>query len=130
MASAAAVAAGIDRRDVSKGQGHLCGGPGTGGGGPPASRSARAPKIRFWTYLGSHFTVRLVYAFFMYRAMKSSAHTQNRAKNHCFEAVTNVIDRHDVSIGQEYPCRRPGAGGGGLAAARADAASKIRFQPK
>ena len=115
MASAAAVAAGTERRDdvdVSRCQGHLCGGPGTGGGGPAASRSARAPKIRFWTYLGSHFTVRLVYAFLMYIAMKSSAHTQNRAKNHCFETVTNVIDRHDVSIGQEYPCRCPGAGGG------------------
>ena len=33
MASAAAVAAGTDRRDVSRCQGHLCGGPKTGGGG-------------------------------------------------------------------------------------------------
>ena len=51
MASAAAVAAGIDRHDIPKGQGHLCGGPGAGGGGLAAARADIAAKITFWLKL-------------------------------------------------------------------------------
>ena len=44
--------------------------------------------------------------------------------------MTAGIDRNDVPRGQEYPCRRPGTSGGGLAADTVDRVSKIRFQRK
>ena len=60
MAAMAAVAAGIDRHNVPRGQGHLCGRPGAGGGGLAASRPDGASKIGFESLFGWSFAV---YAF-------------------------------------------------------------------
>ena len=56
-----------------------------------------------------------------------SSRTKNRVKKQFFEAVPRVIDRHDVSTTQGYPCRRPGTDAGDLLADRTDIASKITF---
>ena len=47
--------AGIDRKDVPKGQAHPCRGPGAGGGVRGASGGDRAPKIRFLVVFGAIF---------------------------------------------------------------------------
>ena len=107
MASVAAVAAGIDRHDIPKGQGHLCGGPGAGGGGLAAARADIASKIRIWTYLGSIFAVPLTCAQFITRKGICPPRTKNRVKKQFFEAVPRVIDRHDVSTTQGYPAVVP-----------------------
>ena len=51
-------------------------------------------------------------------------------KNTALEAVTRVIDRHDVPSVQEYPRGHSGTSHGGLAAARVAGGSKIRFWTK
>ena len=110
----------IDRHDVSMGQEYPCRRPGAGGGGLAAARADIASKIRIWTYLGSIFAVPLPCAQFTTRKGICPPRTQNRVKNQFFEAATHIIDRHDVSTTQGYPCRPPGTDAGGLPADRTD----------
>ena len=84
-------------------------------------------KIGFRTYLGGPFTVRLPCAQLVMQQWICTDCTKNRVKKQFFEAVPRVIDRHDVSTTQGYPCRPPGTDAGGLPAARTDMASKITF---
>ena len=123
----AAVAAGIDRQGVSMDQEYPYPRPGAGGGSLAAGRADQAPKIRIWTYLGGIFAVPLTCAQFITRKGICPPRTKNRVKKQFFEAVPRVIDRHDVSTTQGYPCRRPGTDAGDLLADRTDIASKSTF---